>query len=266
MTITTPLFEPDPDRAGSALAALPALPPGSGESAEAITAWLHGETSDPLGYAVRAGAIADGDRNDLLELESQVFNDPAGALETFSARPRVTNDPDDAAWLTRTARALRPTAPGPDKAAALMAESLRKTSCQIEKDKARALHAGGAEARFGDGLITAIRAALAAERAFLEDGPGDVTGPPQILLGAPRPQGDLSGPVVLDRAAHIHLLGPVGLPSALRLALTEFRCSQAVRVTGLDATLRVDARFDANPAAPLAELTQTISPEKLMTA
>lgn len=125
MTITTPLFEPDPNRTGSALAALPALPPASGESAEVITAWLHGETSDPLGYAVRAGAIADGDRNDLLELESQIFNDPACALETFRARPRVTNDPADAGWLTQTARALRPTAPAPDRRCAWTPVSTR---------------------------------------------------------------------------------------------------------------------------------------------
>lgn len=256
MMISAPLFEPDPTRTGSALAALPALPPASGGNADAISSWLHGETADPLSYAVRAGAITNGDPNDLLELEAQIFNDPTAALKIYGARGQVTNDPADAEWLATTARALRPTAPTPDTAAALMAEALRKTLDILDGPQIDPLRSGGAEVRFGGDLITAIRAALAAERAFLADGPTDVTGPPQILLGTPWPQGDLAGPVVLDRAAHIHLLGPVGLPSALRLAVTEFRCAQAVRITGIDATLDVDARFDANPAAPLENLTQ----------
>lgn len=260
--IAATLFDAAPGRAPCPFAAIPALPAPHDDAtrdSDAAFAWLYGDAPPPLGYAVRAGALETADEGDFAEIGSQVVEAPAVALETYGARAPVKPDPDDLDWLTGTARALRPTAPGPEKAASFMAEALRTTLIKLEPGNADALRAGGAEVRFDDQAVTAIRAALAAERAFLEDAPDDVTGPPQILLGTPAPRGDLSGPLVLDRAAHVHLLGNVPLLAALRLAVTEFRCSQAVRVTGIDATLTVDARFDATPAAPLERLTQPIT-------
>ncbi|WP_127562822.1 hypothetical protein [Nioella ostreopsis] len=248
------LFEPDTTRTVlPSIIRLPnALPPPPREGD--LVDWFHGKPSTPAGYAVRSGILDHCSPVDLFEVETELL--AGGALPHYMrVLSAVSDGAEDAAWCARLGRDLGRYTHTHEVAVEALAASFRRTLSSLYPDRADVLRVAGAVLNVTEPLAEAVASLLDAEHEFIADGPSEATGPAQNLLGAPWPRGDLSRPCSLDRAVHIHLLGAVPLGEAMRQALWEFRTAQAVRVMGLDASLIVSARFEADPGAFFAALT-----------
>ncbi|PWL33826.1 MAG: hypothetical protein DCO97_17485 [Marivita sp. XM-24bin2] len=252
--LTCLLFETGDDAAVKpSIIRLPsALPPPPSDGD--LVAWLHGRPSTPAGYAVRSGLLDSCSPVDLFEIEAELL--AAGSLPHYMrVLSPVSDGAEDAAWCARLGRDLGRYTHTHVVAVEAFAASFRRTLSSLHPDRADVLRAAGAVLSVTEPLAEAVASLLDAEQEFISDGPSEATGPAQNLLGAPWPRGDLSRPCSLDRAVHIHLLGCVPLGEAMRQALYEFRTAQAVRVMGLDASLIVSARFEADPGAFFTALT-----------
>lgn len=229
-----------------------ALPPPPREGD--LVDWFHGKPSTPAGYAVRSGLLDSCSPVDLFEIEAELL--AGGSLPHYMRDlSPVSDGAEDAAWCARLGRDLGRYTHTHEVAVEALAASFRRTLSSLYPHGAEVLRVAGAVLNVMEPLAEAIASLLDAEQEFISDGPIEATGPAQNLLGAPWPRGDLSRPCSLDRAVHIHLLGAVPLGEAMRQALWEFRTAQAVRVMGLDASLLVSARFEADPGAFFAALT-----------
>lgn len=252
--LTCLLFEAGDDAAAKpSIIRLPsALPPPPSEGD--LVDWFHGKPSTPAGYAVRSGLIDHCSPVDLFEVEAELL--AGGALPHYMRDlSPVSDGAEDAAWCARLGRDLGRNTHTHGVAVEALAASFRRTLTSLHPDRAEVLRAAGSALSVTEPLAEAVASLLDAEHEFIADGPSEATGPAQNLLGAPWWRGDLSRPCSLDRAVHIHLLGCTPLGEAMRQALWEFRTAQAVRVMGLDASLLVSARFEADPGAFFATLT-----------
>lgn len=241
---------PGPVRVPSALP-----PPPDASDPELIRGWLRGVPAFTDSLGVRAGLLDSGDAGDLMELEAEFHADPKGALRLYRAAAPISDGTPDAAWCARLGHDLGRFGVTHDQGVAALAEALRDHPALRREDRSAPLVQGGAVLVVREELAEAVCGLLDAEADFLEDGPGDTSGPPQNLLGAFSAKGELSRPgMCLERALTLHLSGAVALGTALRQAVTEFRIAQALRDNPDAPVPALDARFEADPAMPLAEL------------
>jgi hypothetical protein len=257
LIVTAQLFELDTTRTvrpsiTRVLSALPA-PPSGGD----IMDWFHGRPSTPAGYAVRSGLLDSCSPVDLFEVEAELL---AGGVLPHYVRvlSPVSDGAEDAAWCAQLGREVGWSTKQHHAAVEALAGAFRRTLSALFPDRAEVLRSAGAVLSITETLAEGVSGLIAVEVEFVADGPRDKTGPDQNLLGAPSPWCDLTRPCLLDRAVHIHLLGAVPLGEAMRQAIWEFRTAQAVRVLGMEASMLVSARFDADPGAVFADLATPI--------
>lgn len=256
--LAAPLFQPLTQGArGPGPFRVPASLPGPPETSDPdlIRGWLRGRPafSDTIG--VRSGLLDEGDPGDLMELEAEFHSDPTGALRIYKAGSPIRDGTPDAAWCARLGRDIGRFGVTHEKGVEAFAEALTRHPSMALAERLAPLIQNGSVLIVHEELAEAVCGLIDAQADYLEDGPGDVAGRDQNLLGSFSPEADLSRGLCLDRALTLHLVSAVPLGSAMRQSLTEFRIAQALRANPNIPITLADERFERDPAMPLAELS-----------
>ena len=209
---------------GNIVAAL--LPPPQADAPRAaFAAWLAGEVHHPLAPVIVLDPASSEAEAELMEVETRIFADAPGALAEMGARKPcdMSMAAADAEWLTSLPISLEPDAQSEAVAAfaAALAEGLRRHDPRA----AEMLAAFEAEVRVSPRLAELMARARAVEADWLRHGPPGGAAV-QCLLGAPTPSASLRDPMVLRRAAVLHLFTGKSVTAGLRDALIEVRFAQ----------------------------------------
>jgi hypothetical protein len=255
--LTAPLFRPEGLGRGPGPFRVPAglLPPPDTKKPDLIRSWLRGDPVFFDSIGITCGLLETGDPGDLMEMESEFHADPHAALRLYKARDQVPDGTSDAAWCARLGRDIGRFNVTHDRAVKALSETLSSYLRTHEPERSAVLIRGGAIMRVKEELAEAVCGLLEVEQEFISDGPQDVSGPPQILLGSFSPTADLSGGSCLERAIFIHLLSQVPFGTAMRQSLTDFRLAQAIRENPKASFEFLSRRYDIDAALPLSELS-----------
>ena len=222
------LFDRPVDGGGDAWGTIVAAllpPPAADAPRSAFGAWLAGEFHHPLAPVIVVDPGSDRAVAEMMEIEARVFADASGALADMGARRPcdMTVAEADAAWLESLPVSLSPEASkeAVKAFAAAVAEGLR----QHDPKAAEVLAALGAALRISPRLADVLARARAGEADWLRHGPPGGAAV-QCLLGAPTPSASLRDPMVLRRAAILHLFMGKAITAALRDAIIELRFAQ----------------------------------------
>lgn len=256
--ITVPLFKADPDILRSGMLKLPAAlpPPPSGGSPEAVISWLTGQTPSPYHLGIVSGLTVEGDDNDLMELEHELFEDPVSGLKKLNARPPCGAAAQDAAWCARIGYDLGNFDHTHAQAADYLARAIAHYLECHEPENRNTLKGFGADLVIGVNIAEAVAGVLDAEKNYLGDGPADTSGPAQNLSGSISPECDLSRPICLERAVAMHFSASIPLGKALRDAVSEFRIAQVMREIGHENYSAISQAFEMDPNAGFDELCE----------
>jgi hypothetical protein len=254
--LIAPLFRAEREGRGPGPVRIPAAlpPPPDTSDPDLIRSWLRGEPAFMDMIGISAGLLEAGDPGDLMELEAEFHADPKGALRLYKARSPVSDGTADAAWCARVGRDIGRFGVTHDRGVEILARTLSRHLLSRDPERAAPLLRAGAVLRVREELAEAVCGLIDTEQDYLSDGPDEISGPPQNLMGSFSPNADLSEGRCLERAIFLHLETGVPLGSAMRQSLTEFRLAQALRANP-DAPLDfLDRRYAIDAALPMAEL------------
>lgn len=255
-TLAAPLFLPVPSERGpGAVRVISVLPaPPDTTDPELIRGWVRGVPAFSDSLAIRVGLLEQGDPGDLMEIEAEFHADPKSALSIYRAMPPISDGTADAAWCARLGRDIGRFGVTHEKAVETLSRVLGEHIRRGPIERYAPLSKAGAVLVVREALAEAVCGLIDAEMEFLEDGPLDVSGPDQNILGAFSPVCDLSRGRCLERALTFHFSAGVPLGNAMRQSLTEFRIAQALRENPDAPSEVLMRRFDLDAALPLSEL------------
>jgi len=222
---------------------------------ELIRSWLRGEPAFLDSIGISCGLLETGDPGDLMELDAEFHADPYAALRLYKARDQVADGTADAAWCARLGRDIGRFGVTHDRAVDILADTLSRYLRTHDPERSAVLLRAGAILKVKEQLAEAVCGLIDAEQDFISDGPRDVSGPPQNLLGSFTATADLSGGLCLERAFFIHLMSSVPFGTAMRQSVTEFRVAQAIRENPEAPFAFLIRRYDIDAALPLSELS-----------
>ena len=222
------LFDSPANGAGAACGNIVAalLPPPPAEAPRsAVGAWLAGELYAPLAPVIVFDPVSDQAVSEMMDIETRIFADASGALAEMGARKTcdMAMAEADAAWLEGLPLDLSPEAHG--EAVEAFAAAVAEGLLRHDPKAAEVLAAFGAEVRVSPRLAELMARARAVEADWLRHGPPGGAAV-QCLLGAPTPLASLRDPMVLRRAAMLHLFAGKPVTAGLRDALIEVRFAQ----------------------------------------
>jgi hypothetical protein len=210
-------------------------PPPSGTKGEDFGKWLDGDIWHPLALSLKLDLLDDDNIDDLTEMQSEFYAEPAGAIKTYSAR--APSDPEEgrsqSEFLFRAGRDLGRYAFNVHTAAEELSRSVLKYLEEYEPRSAEFLGRIGFEVHCSEKLAVVIASALDIEKFFLEDGPdGSDEGSMHDIRGSLSPDSRLDNTHVLDRAILMHFTVGVPLAKGMTDALIELRHAQVSRDAG----------------------------------
>ena len=222
------LFDSPVNGAGAACGDIVAAllpPPPADAPRSAFGAWLAGEIHSPLSPVLTLDPASSEAVAEVMEIETRIFADANGALAEMGARKPcdMTLAEADAEWLASLPVSLPPDAQG--EAVAAFAAALAEGLLAYDPKAAEVLAAFGAALRVSPRLAEVLARARAVEADWIRHGPPGGAAV-QCLLGAPTPSASLREPMVLQRAALLHLFTGRAVTAGLRDAIIELRFAQ----------------------------------------